>query len=291
MIEEHIIVAVSSLACPDYQTNLWIVRFNGNGFPYSLLQVSMVQLTSKKVFLFSFIIIFTAAFLWFSETRNHQIKTSILRSETLAEQLSTALSIIAADRTRAFDAMAGNWPVTNANQVDWFNVQGRSLMKMLPGIQDIWLYDQNQRLIWTIFNHSSQRQSVKSEPASLVQLSNGQLIEIDHKLLVVYHQTIHNGASPLWHLAMMMDPKTIIGALTADWQERAVAFKVMAENKQLFDSGVFTHNFPIVDIHVGFAGMNWKLSVQSQEQQISSHFVHFVLSVVISLMIDRKSVV
>lgn len=246
----------------------------------------MVQLTSKKVFLFSFIIIFTAAFLWFSETRNHQIKTSILRSETLAEQLSTALSIIAADRTRAFDAMAGNWPVTNANQVDWFNVQGRSLMKMLPGIQDIWLYDQNQRLIWTIFNHSSQRGSVKSEPASLVQLSNGQLIEIDHKLLVVYHQTIHNGASPLWHLVMMMDPKTIIGALTADWQERAVAFKVMAENKQLFDSGVFTHNFPIVDIHVGFAGMNWKLSVQSQEQQISSHFVHFVLSIVISLMMS-----
>jgi len=246
----------------------------------------MAQLTSTKVFLLAFIFIFTSSFLWFSETRNNQITTSSLRAETLAEQLSTALSIIAADRTRALDAMVGNWPVANANQVDWFNVQGRSLMKMLPGIHDIWLYDKERRLTWTININTRHLQSAFPESVQLVQLGNGKLATVGNNHLVVYHQQIQSGGVSLWHTVMLMDPKSMIGALTADWQDRAVAFKVEAENQLLFTSGEFSDKYPTVDIDVGFAGENWQLSVQSQEQQISSKVVHFILSIIISFIVS-----
>lgn len=229
----------------------------------------MAQLTSKTIFLLSFLLLFSSSALWSLQIRSTEIETSRLRAATLAEQLSTALTIVAADRTRALDALAGNWPLTNANQIDWFNVQGRSLMKMLPGIHDLWLYDQQQQLIWTI--QQAPRiagYAVQSMiPSTAV---NGHLTNNGNRALVVYQKQIFQGTKPQWRVVMLMDPRAIIAALTADWQERSVAFNVQVDDTQLFSSGAFDSEYPKVNLALSFAGGNWTLVAQSQEQEISS---------------------
>ena len=245
----------------------------------------MAQLTSKTIFLSSFLFLFSCSALWSLQTRSTEIETSRLRAATLAEQLSTALTIVAADRTRALDALAGNWPLTNANQIDWFNVQGRSLMKMLPGIHDLWLYDQQQQLTWTIQQAPRTAGHVVQSmiPSNAV---NGHLTNNGNRALVIYQKQIFQGADPHWRVVMLMDPRAIIAALTADWQERSVAFNVQVEDTQLFSSGAFDSDYPQVNLALSFAGGNWTLVAQSQEQEITSLELLLLYGFIFSLLIS-----
>lgn len=245
----------------------------------------MTQLTSKTIFLLSFLILFSCSALWSLHTRSTEIETNRLRAATLAEQLSTALTIVAADRTRALDALAGNWPLSNANQVDWFNVQGRSLMKMLPGIYDLWLYDQQQQLVWTI-QQTSRMAGSDVRSSITARTANGHLTKSGNRTLVVYQQQILQGTKQQWRAVMLMDPRAIIAALTADWQERAVAFNVQAENTILFTSGEFDNDYPQVELALSFAGGSWTLAAQSKEQKISSLHLLLLYGFIGSLLVS-----
>ena len=79
------------------------------------------------------------------EQRANQGKVSVI-----AQQISNNLEVFSADRLRAIDDLIQNWPVYHANPVDWFNVRARTLSKVLPGLHDMLLVDEHQRIRWSI---------------------------------------------------------------------------------------------------------------------------------------------
>lgn len=249
----------------------------------------MAQLTNKTIFCLAFVVLFSSFTLWSLVRHQSEHDSSLMRATTLAEQLSTSLAIIAADRTRALDTLAGNWPLTNANLVDWFNVQGVNLMRTLPGIHDLLLYEQGV-FSWAIL--SDNRTAIASGGLGVpVEALNGRLITNGQRAFVLYKQEIASGSRPYWQISMLMDPRSIIAALTADWHDKSVAFSVEAEDLVLFTSAEFQAEYPSVRMKLEFAGGDWTLIVQSQEQAISSVplllFYSFMISLLISALLTR----
>jgi diguanylate cyclase (GGDEF)-like protein len=229
----------------------------------------MYQRLSKSVFIVLPLCIFAIIFSWRWYARATDLSTNQLRASMLAEQLSTALTIVGADRIRALDALVTQWPMLYANQVDWFNVQGRSMMKTLPGIYDLYLFDPQAELQWSV----KYRDKVPHQMAIrslLQQRQNGALLLLESQPYVYYVVDIIHEQRLYWSIVMLLDPQAIIAAFSSDWQNKPVAFAASLDGQALFTFGQFQPQLPQFQNQVGFAGNTWTLNVQSIDASIAS---------------------
>ena len=193
---------------------------------------------SRVIFGISFVVFSLFNLVWLQYWQQNDTKARLLRAETMAEQLATTLEVIAADRIRALDELSGNWPIAAANQVDWFNYQARSLSKMLPGIYDVWLVDQQGTIVWSINPavrvQVQQHQLTSVLAAARFSQSDGALIHIDERPFVTYQREVQVNNRPQWYLVALIDVKATIQALTADLAAKPFAFHFSAENQPLY---------------------------------------------------------
>lgn len=223
----------------------------------------------------------------------HQIdeKTSQLRANTLAEQLSTTLEVISADRVRSINELANNWPTSSANQVDWFNYQSRSLMKILPGISDIWLSDANGNIVWTIMPASRPGLISQYLPDTLQQIQlatqtdTNQLVQFLGRKQLVYSRPVVNAEQIQWDITALIDIQATLDALTLDLQEKPVALRFAFDGIDAYSFGTIQTNYPVAKKNVSFAGFNATLSIQSHEQTILNLTTAIVIGELISLLI------
>lgn len=223
----------------------------------------------------------------------HQIdeKTSQLRANTLAEQLSTTLEVISADRLRSINELANNWPTSSANQVDWFNYQSRSLMKILPGISDIWLSDANGNIVWTITPASRPGLISQYLPDTLQQIQlatqtdTNQLVQFLGRKQLVYSRPVVNAGQIQWDITALIDIQATLDALTLDLQEKPVALRFAFDDIDAYSFGTIQMNYPVAKKNVSFAGFNATLSIQSHEQTILNLTTAIVIGELISLLI------
>ncbi|MBN8445083.1 MAG: EAL domain-containing protein [Gammaproteobacteria bacterium] len=222
----------------------------------------------------------------------HQIdgQTSRLRAETLTEQLATTLEVISADRLRAIDELSNNWPVAAANQVDWFNYQARSLSKMLPGIFDIWLADENGKVLWGInpqlrpvlvgqnleakltqFRFASNVEPNRQLPNQTLAVPappEPALVQINQRIFVVYQKSVKLDDHKHWQLIALLDTQATMDALTVDLREKPIALIVQADKLPVFKLSELDEYYPTASQTFTFAGLPWQLQVQSHEQHI-----------------------
>ncbi len=226
---------------------------------------------SRVIFGISFVVLSFFNLVWLQYWQQNDTKARLLRAETMAEQLATTLEVIAADRIRALDELSGNWPIAAANQVDWFNYQARSLSKMLPGIYDVWLVDQQGTIVWSINPavrvQVQQHQLTSVLAAARFSQSDSALIHIDERPFVTYQREVQVNNRPQWHLVALIDVKATIQALTADLAAKPFAFHFSAENQPLYQLGLWLETEPAAQQSVSFAGSIFSLQVQSIEQQ------------------------
>jgi len=223
----------------------------------------------------------------------HQIdeKTSQLRSNTLAEQLSTTLEVISADRLRSINELANNWPTSSANQVDWFNYQSRSLMKILPGISDVWLTDTQGNIVWTIEPVSRPNLIGQYLPSALQQIqlasqtNQNLLVQFLGRKQMVYSRPVVNADQIQWDITALIDIQATLDALTLDMQEKPVALRFAFDDIDAYSFGTVQPNYPLVKKNVSFAGFNATLSIQSHEQTILNLTTGIVIGELISLLI------
>lgn len=223
----------------------------------------------------------------------HQIdvKTSQLRATTLAEQLSTTLEVISADRLRSVNELANNWPTSSANQVDWFNYQSRSLMKILPGISDIWLSDTNGNIVWAIAPASRPGLLGQYLPNALQQIelatqtNKNRLVQFLGRKQLVYSRPVINAGQIQWDITALIDIQATLDALTLDMQEKPLALRFTFDDIDAYSFGTLQPNYPLVKKNVSFAGFNATLQIQSHEQTILNLTTAIVVGELISFLV------
>lgn len=207
-------------------------------------------------------VVLVALYLGFSNQ-----KTSEIKARTVAQQVSNALEIMAADRLRALDDLVGHWPVSAANEIDWFNVRAVTLAKMLPGLRDLALLDQNGRVIWSI-DHLTRKQLLSQHlPTLLGEPLTGQSAVLfpphqPHSLVVT--RAISMQGMPHGYVAAFFDITTIIGVYTSELESGGLSFKMQDGSRVLLQSGIFRPTLPEVTQELSFAGRPWHFTVQSQ---------------------------
>ena len=206
-----------------------------------------------------------AGYLWHSDSR-----TSEIRARTVAQQVSNALEIMAADRVRALDDLTGQWPVSQANPIDWFNVRAVTLKKMLPGLTELLLLDEQQQLLWST-NAGVRRDylhrsilpllGIKALPASLVLLYPP---EQPTQLMVLRHidpQSAWRGT-----VAVVFDISSILSVYTAELPAGGLSYQVLDGTVVLQRQGEFLPHTPLASQRLSFAGRSWLLQVQDQTE-------------------------
>lgn len=206
-----------------------------------------------------------ASYLWHSDSR-----TSEIRARTVAQQVSNALEIMAADRVRALDDLTGQWPVSQANPIDWFNVRAVTLKKMLPGLTDLLLLDEQQRVLWSTdaavrrdYLHRSLLPllGISALPDSLVLLYPPAQ---PTQLMVVRHIA----AQSAWRgsVALVFDISSILSVYTAELPAGGLSYQVLDGEVELQRHGVFLPYTPVASQTLSFAGRQWQLRVQDQAE-------------------------
>ena len=231
-----------------------------------------MRVEGKFIFAISFLLLSFINIVISTHYHHTDGKASRLRATTVAEQLATTLEVISADRLRAVDELSHNWPVASANPIDWFNYQARSLSKMLPGIYDIWLSDEQGRVMWGI--QSSLRPAILGLPlnerlAAFQQVpASTSLLQIQGRTLVAYHQFIAINANKRWQMTALLDVQATLDALTMDLREKPIALQVLADTQTVFQISELDPKYPTALQAFLFAGVPAQLKIQSHEQQI-----------------------
>jgi diguanylate cyclase (GGDEF)-like protein len=231
-----------------------------------------MRLEGRFIFAISFFIL--SVFNLLISMYLHQIdgQTSRLRAETLSEQLATTLEVISADRLRAVDELSNNWPIAAANPIDWFNYQARSLSKMLPGIYDVWLSDENEQVLWGINPQVRPRiisQLVRDKiKLFAIDQPDLRLLQINQRKLVVYQKSMMVDKNKRWTLTALLDIQATMDALTVDLREKPISLAVNNSKIAVFSFGDFHQSYPTLTQPFEFAGLPWQLQIQSREQKI-----------------------
>lgn len=232
-----------------------------------------------------------AAYLWHSDSR-----TSEIRARTVAQQVSNALEIMAADRVRALDDLTGQWPISIANPVDWFNVRAVTLKKMLPGLNDLLLLDEQQRLLWStdptvrrlyLQQPFLQMLKIKALPAGLVLLYPP---DQPRQLMVLRHISAHQ----TWRgtVALVFDISSILSVYTAELPSGGLSYRVSDGELVLQQQGEFRLTTPTASQQFSFAGRDWVLQVQDQVElwqlPLSTVLIGLLLSALVSVLWYRQ---
>lgn len=199
-----------------------------------------------------------------------EFNTSKLRASNLAQQLSTSLEILSADRSRALRSLAESWPTGLANPVDWFNVRAKDIGRMLPGFEDMLLSDAQGQIIWSI-----QQENRSLIATSLKNLLNSPFDFSDefHSVVITLRSEHHVALSmPVyvndklaWYLTALIDTRAVLYALTSDFEEREISLDVMDGNLQILSLGKIKNRYPYAETHSSFAKRDWRLQTQSYE--------------------------
>lgn len=206
-------------------------------------------------------IVLVALYLGFSN-----YKTSEIKARTVAQQVSSALEIMAADRVRALDDLVGHWPVAAANEVDWFNVRAVTLAKMLPGLRDLVLLDRQGRVLWSIDPLTRKQLLQQHLPTILgepLAASSALLHPPQQPQSLVVTRAISMQGKPHGYVAAFFDITTIIGVYTSDLEAGGLAFRMQDGQQVLLQAGSFRTDVPEVVQPLIFAGRQWHFSVQS----------------------------
>lgn len=193
-------------------------------------------------------------------------KTSEIKARTVAQQVSNALEIMAADRVRALDDLVGHWPVATANEVDWFNVRAVTLAKMLPGLRDLVLLDRQGQVMWSIDPQTRKQLSQQHLPTLLgepLSAKSAILHPPQQPQSFVVVRAINMQGALHGYVAAFFDINTIIGVYTSELAAGDLSFRMLDGDRVLLQSGEFSSDVPEVTQPLLFAGRQWHLSVQS----------------------------
>ncbi len=222
-------------------------------------------------------------------------KTSEIKARTVAQQVSNALEIMAADRVRALDDLVGHWPVASANEIDWFNVRAVTLAKMLPGLRDLALLDQQGHVLWSVDLHSRKRLLHTHLPSLLaapLEARSAVLYPPDQPQSLVVTRAISMQGKPHGYVAAFFDISTILGVYTSELASGGLSFRMQDAGRVLHQAGTFHPHAPVVVQSLDFAGRAWQFSVQSQSDswQLSWWIagVGSLIAVCIGLLLYRQ---
>lgn len=222
-------------------------------------------------------------------------KTSEIKARTVAQQVSNALEIMAADRVRALDDLVGHWPVAAANEVDWFNVRAVTLAKMLPGLRDLALLNQQGQVIWSI-DPLRRKQLLQLHLPTLLGTplldKSAVLHPPQQPQSLVVSRAISMQGKPHGYVAAFFDITTIIGVYTSELEAGGLSFRMQDGSTVLLQNGHFTSSAPQVTQPLVFAGRQWHFSVQSQTDIWQTSWwiagLGFVISCGIGLLLYRQ---
>ncbi len=221
-----------------------------------------------------------AAYLGYSEQNTNQVK-----ARTVAQQVAGALEIMAADRRRALDDLVGHWPVNSANETDWFNVRAYTLAKMLPGLRDLLLLDNEGKVLWGIDPNQRPLLLGQSFGAVLGEPLRDELVLLyppgrpDNLVLV---RQISMQGQPHGYVAAFFDIAGILAVYTADLAAGNLSFRMQDGQTVLQQADNWQPDSLSVSQPLEFAGRHWLFSVQSQQ---SSWRVAASLAVLGSLIV------
>lgn len=194
-------------------------------------------------------------------------KTSEIKARTVAQQVSNALEIMAADRVRALDDLVGHWPVASANEIDWFNVRAVTLAKMLPGLRDLALLDRQGHVLWSI-DPQNRKQLLRHHLPTLLGVPSGATTAVlyppDRPQSLVVMRAISMQGKPHGYVAAFFDINTILGVYTSELDAGGLSFLMQDGDAVLHQSGTLSGSAPVVRQPLDFAGRRWHFSVQSQ---------------------------
>ena len=201
---------------------------------------------------------------WYLGSSNQ--KTSEIKARTVAQQVSNALEIMAADRVRALDDLVGHWPVASANEIDWFNVRAMTLAKMLPGLRDLALLDTNGTVLWSIDPLTRKQLLQQHLPAVLgepLQAKSSILHPPHQPQSLVVTRAISMQGRPHGYVAAFFDITTIIGVYTSELEAGALSFRMLDGDKVLMQSDGYRDTAAPVTQALDFAGRQWQFDVQN----------------------------
>lgn len=200
-----------------------------------------------------------------------EFNTSKLRANNLAQQLSTSLEILSADRSRALRSIAENWPTGLANPIDWFNVRAKDIRRMLPGYADIILSDRKGRIIWAL--EQKNRQLIDTSLQNLLNSTFDFTHEFHSSALTLRSEQHVALSIPVyidhklaWYLTALIDTRAVLYALTSDFEERKISLDVTDGYSKILALGKIKSNYPYAEIKVSFAKRDWLLKTQSYEE-------------------------
>lgn len=222
------------------------------------------------------------------EQRANQGKASVI-----AQQISNNLEVFSADRLRAIDDLIQNWPVYHANPVDWFNVRARTLSKVLPGLHDMLLVDEHQRIRWSIQPEGragrigASLQTLGLPPAQVLSsgFSSGFYQQHGQPFTLVV-KAISPQQSSTGFVAASFDIQQILAVLVGELASEDLSFYIQDQQHELFRHGVINANDPVVEQQLSFAGRDWLFVIQAQQHGVNSALVVLLLGLLSALFIS-----
>ena len=243
----------------------------------------------------SFATILSAALIIAVYSYQQEFNTSKLRASNLAQQLSTSLEILSADRSRALRSIAENWPTGLANPVDWFNVRAKDIRRMLPGYADIILSDTEGRITWAL---EQKNRSLITTPLQDLLNSTFDFTEEFHSVAITLRSEHYVALSmPVyvnnklaWYLTALIDTRSVLYALTSDFEERKISLDVLDGRSRILSLGKIKSNYPYAEIKASFAKRDWLLKTQSYEETYRLPYLialtGFLLSIAVYLTLS-----
>lgn len=203
-------------------------------------------------------------------SHQQEFNTSKLRANNLAQQLSTSLEILSADRSRALRSITENWPTGLANPVDWFNVRAKDIRRMLPGYADIILSDAEGRIIWALEQKNrallaTPLQDLLNSTVDFSDEFHSTAITLRSEHYVALSMPVYIDHKLAWYLTALIDTRVVLYALTSDFEERNISLDVLDGDSRILALGKIKNRFPYAEIKANFAKRDWLLRTQSHE--------------------------
>jgi diguanylate cyclase (GGDEF)-like protein len=219
----------------------------------------------------SFATILSATLIIALYSYQQESNTSKLRANHLAQQLSTSLEIVSADRSRALRSIAENWPNGLANPVDWFNVRAKDISRILPGFKDMLLSDAEGEIRWAL---QQKNRTFIGTPLQNLLNSTFDFTDEFHTVSITLHSEHYVALSmPVyindklaWYLTALIDTRAVLYALASDFEDRKISLEVLDENTKILSIGKIKNRAPYAEIKARFAKREWLLKTQSYEE-------------------------
>lgn len=221
--------------------------------------------------------------------------TSKLRANNLAQQLSTSLEIVSADRSRALRSIVDNWPTGLANPVDWFNVRAKDISRMLPGFEDMFLSDSGGQIRWALQQKNrtfiaTPLQNLLNSTFDFTDEFHTVVINLHSEHYVALSMPVYINNKLAWYLTALIDTRSVLYALASDFEERKISLDVLDGDTRILSIGKIKNRFPYAEIKASFAKRDWLLKTQSYEE--TNHLpyliglIGFLISIAVYLILS-----